>query len=438
MSDKPVESWIAEAIEYYEKNPTNLEPPQEEPEQKHPGDIGAKIVSLDQRRRPNTSHSYLTAVQLITDAAEDPFAGSRGILEGKTLAYNEMTDCQELDGRPIRDEDVSQIRANIERLCDTKNEDGKTVGIKLARADLEHAINQVAMQYTYHPVRDYLASLSWDGVDRISFIPDEILRTDRTPINVAMVRKWLISAVARALRPGVKADCMLVIMGGQGAQKSTFFKQIAGEEFFVDCGVSIDSKDVYLAIRQGWIVELGEMSALRSSKDIEAVKRFLSCAVDIYRSPYARRATRSPRSSIFGATANPSDILNDPTGARRFWVMTSNSVNTDLLTMQRDQIWAQAIALYQEGEKHWLNEEEEAQLAEIQKTFTESDAWEDSIIGFLRREDDTSVKEIMTECLEFEIGDITRADQMRVAHILRKHKWCKRISHGSARWSRPV
>ncbi len=179
------------------------------------------------------------------------------------------------------------------------------------------------------------------------------------------------------------------------------------------------------------------MSAIKSAKDVETVKRFLSCDLDVYRNPFARRSVRSPRAMIFGGTANPSDLLNDPTGARRFWIVVSDRVNVELLREQRDQIWAQAKALHLAGEQHWLTDEEGALLVEAQRPHTACDPWEEDVLRFAAGEASVSVRDVLKECLSFATKDIEQREQNRVAAILRKAGWTSYRSGGYARWRAP-
>ncbi len=391
-------------------------------------------IPIDTRRRKIRSRSYLSARTIIAGSEREPY-GQRNVTMGRKLEYNEMCDRVTLGRVPIKDVDETMIRAEIERLhVGGVDKHGDEVGIQFALQDIRAAIEEVAASRPFHPVRDYLDTLSWDGVPRLASMTDEILGAERSTINIAMLRRWFISAIARVYSPGCKADLMLVLIGRQGAKKSTFFNDLAGE-WFVDCASSVESKDIFANIRQGWIIELGELAALRSAKTVEAIKRFISCKIDTYRPPFARRDIQSYRSCIFGGTSNRPDFLTDPTGARRFLPITVGNIDRAELLQQRDQIWAEATALFRAGEQYWLTDEEEELIKQVHVNYTESDAWEESTLSYCMRRESVSVRDVMVECLEFKDRDITRPDQMRIADILKRHGFERfHDNEGLARW----
>jgi putative DNA primase/helicase len=337
---------------------------------------------------------------------------------------------------PILDSDESTIRAEIEaRFQGGISKTGSAIGMQFSPSDIHAAIDEVSRLNPYHPVREYLDSLEWDGVERIAYVPDEILGVERTKINQAIVRRWFVSAVKRVIEPGCKADTVLVLVGAQGVGKSTFFN-ILGGEFYIECGTSLDHKDIYLTIRNGWIVELSELSSMRSARDIESVKRFLSTQVDSYRPPYGRNEISVPRTSVFGASTNTDDFLADPTGARRFLPVAVGDIANDLLREQRDQLWAEAVVLHMAGEHAWLDKEESALLTERHAEHAQLDVWMESIDKFTSLRTEVTIRDVLVSCLEFMERDIDRRAEMRVASCLRALRFEKRKSHGIIKWIR--
>ncbi|TQF12491.1 DNA primase [Myxococcus llanfairpwllgwyngyllgogerychwyrndrobwllllantysiliogogogochensis] len=215
----------------------------------------------------------------------------------------------------------------------------------------------VAKRNSYDPVADYLAGLVWDGKPRL----DELLATyfgargDAGYLR-AVGAKWAISAVARALRPGCKVDTVMILEGPQGLRKSTAFR-ILGGRYFSDAPVDVTNKDSAMLASQFWFIELAELSTFRKSED-QALKAFITRTEDTYRPPYGRTNVKTPRRCVFVGTTNDDDYLRDPTGHRRFWPVKCSRIDTEALARDRDQIWAEAVVRFHQGESWWLTNEE--------------------------------------------------------------------------------
>ncbi len=246
------------------------------------------------------------------------------------------------------------------------------------------AVEAACRRDTYHPVRDYLAPLAaeWDGVERIDTWLHRYCRAEDTPYTRAAGRVTLLSACARAMTPGSKVDCMLVMVGRQGARKSTAIRTLGGQ-WTSDTPVEIGAKDGYEALRGAWIVEMSELAGM-TGKDVERLKAFFSSPEDVYRPPYARKPIRRLRSNIFIGTTNDMDFLRDQTGSRRFHcVAVGDDIDSESLFEDRDQLWGEAALRYLEGAPWWLNGEQEDLAAGAAEAFTALDPWEDSIVSRL-------------------------------------------------------
>ncbi|WP_237081182.1 virulence-associated E family protein [Myxococcus xanthus] len=224
-----------------------------------------------------------------------------------------------------------------------------------------HAVAQqllsVAKRNSYDPVADYLAGLVWDGKPQL----DELLVTyfgarGEPGYLRAVGAKFAISAGARALRPGCKVDTVLILEGPQGLRKSTAFR-ILGGQYFSDAPIDVTNKDSAMLASQFWFIELAELSTFRKSED-QALKAFISRTDDTYRPPYGRANVKSPRRCVFVGTTNDDDYLRDPTGHRRFWPVKCSGIEVDALARDRDQIWAEAVVRFHQGEEWWLSNEE--------------------------------------------------------------------------------
>lgn len=219
-----------------------------------------------------------------------------------------------------------------------------------------------ASKRPYNPVREWLDKLTWDGEPRISEVLIEVLSAKGNGLYLSSVlRRFMISAVARAMKPGCKADYMLVLVGDQGRQKSSFVHAL-GEPWTADANSAFGTKDAIAELDGVWIMELGELSGMKKS-EVETVKFFVSRQVDRYRPAYARAAINQPRSCVFVGTTNEHKFLMDSSGNRRFWpVQCADRIDLKLLREHRDMLWAEAVAAWRAGEP-WYLTGDEARLA---------------------------------------------------------------------------
>lgn len=298
-------------------------------------------------------------------------------------------------------------------------------GVPAKRYDVEDAVKLIASESSIHPVREYFNKLRWDNIERIDTWLTYFLGADDTPFNRAVGARWLISAIARIMRPGTKADCMLILEGPQGSYKSSVFRTLAGE-WFADEISELGSKDAAQQLRGVWIVELAELDVMTRAESAR-VKAWVSRSVDRYRPSYGRMAEDFPRQCVFGGTCNRADYLRDETGGRRFWPVKISSIDIEALRAQRDQLWAEALVRFEAGEKWWLYEDDlVADAAEIQEARRAPDAWEDLIAEWIYSRPSltqTTTAEIMADCIGIPKERWSRADQMRVATALSSIGW---------------
>jgi hypothetical protein len=256
-------------------------------------------------------------------------------------------------------------------------------GIHVSPKVAGQAVETVAKEGPFHPVRDYYNSLEWDGEKRLLQWAFKYLGVKVTKENQAYVEavgsRWLISAVARIMVPGAKADCCLILEGLQGIKKSTALRALASTEWFTDSIPSLEHKDSAIQLLGKLIVEFSELDRL-SRSEVTLVKSYVSRAVDRFRPPFGTRAADFGRQCIFAGTVNRAAYLADETGARRFWPLTCGQINIDALEDDRDQIWAEAVAMYRAGTPWWLDTVELNQQASAEQLDRyEGDAWEDPI-----------------------------------------------------------
>lgn len=237
----------------------------------------------------------------------------------------------------------------------------------------------VAQESPYHPLREYLNSLTWDESWRLEGWLAKYLGATGDPRYLAAVgRRWLISAVARIMQPGCQVDHVLVLEGAQGLRKTEAARVLAVRpDWFVGELGTIGTKDALQQLVGRWIIEIAELKAIKSS-EIEAVKSYLTQRHDTFRPPYGRRTAQFPRQCVFIGTTNETDYLRDRTGNRRYWPVKCARIDLAALERDRDQLWAEAVREYRAGEQWHLTEEESAlatgqQSERVQITQTEED-----------------------------------------------------------------
>ena len=251
------------------------------------------------------------------------------------------------------------------------------------------AVNVVASENKFHPVRDYLDEREWDGVPRVESLLIDYLGADDNAYTRAVTRKALVAAVARIYRPGCKFDYMLTIRGRQGLGKSALIRKLGGD-WFSDSFTTLQGKDAYEQVQGVWIMEVGELAGMRKA-EAETIKLYISKQVDRFRPAYGRRLQEFPRQCIFIGTTNETQFLRDTTGNRRFWVVdTPNEPAKDMWAELTEevigQIWAEAVEIYRQGEKLYLSRELERMARAVQEAYEEENPRAGIIADYLDRQ----------------------------------------------------
>lgn len=290
-------------------------------------------------------------------------------------------------------------------------------GIMVNEKVAHTAIETVAQDRPFHPVCEYLEGLKWDGQPRVDTWLSYYCGVARCEYADAVGVRWLISAVARALRPGCKADHMLIFEGAQRKGKSSAAGILGGAWFSDDLG-DLGNKDSAMQAGASWIIEVAELDAL-SRAEVVRVKAYLTRKVDKFRPPYGRRLIEAPRQCIFVGTTNQDDYLRDETGGRRFWPVKAESIDLEALARDRDQLWAEAVHLFKQGRSWWLeNEHLESLAADEQSARYAGDPWTDAVEKFVAAIHDVSISDILIH-LDIPRVQWTQREQNRVARILR-------------------
>lgn len=251
---------------------------------------------------------------------------------------------------------------------------------------IKDAMVAVVTRHKVHPIREYLDSLEWDGVPRLDRLIIDYVGAEDNELNRAMTRKHFTAAVARVMNPGCKYDYCLIIAGAEGIGKSTLFN-VMGGDWFSDSLVTMEGTKGMEQARNGWVIELPELGSIKRS-DVEQVKAYISRQNDMYRPAYGSVMESHPRQCVFCGTTNETYFLKGETGNRRFWVM---SVNPELrkhgdprtaIEADRNQLWAEAVQRFKDGEKLYLSEALEAEARKRQGEF--NDNQEDPLPGMVQ------------------------------------------------------
>lgn len=290
---------------------------------------------------------------------------------------------------------------------------------KVSTQSVHDAVMLTARTQVRNEVREWLEGLKWDKIQRLPWLMHLGFGAEHSTYHQAVGKCWLIGMVARALRPGCKVDSMPILEGGQGIGKSTALRVLGGP-WFTECHESITSKDFYGVLKGAWLVEVSEMHSFNKS-EVERIKGIISCQVDRYRAPYGRNAEDHPRRSVFAGTTNRTDWNRDETGARRFWGVACGAVDLEWLKGNRDQLFAEAMAMFKTGTAWWdIPTEEAAAQAELRRP---EDTWEDALREFLDVDKSYTMRELLVECLRIEIGKHDRRMEQRLAAAMRSLGW---------------
>ena len=308
------------------------------------------------------------------------------------IAYNLLTDRTDIvkpigyersPSSSMTDTDMKYIRLYLEENYDLTSE-----------KKIMDAADLAAHQNSYHPVRDYLSSLTWDGTERSRYCLHHFLGAEADEYTFQALRLFLLGAIHRAFRPGCKFEVMLCLVGGQGAGKSTFFRLLAGkDEWFSDDLRKLDDENVYRKLQGHWIIEMSEMIATASAKSIEEIKSFLSRQKEVYKIPYETHPADRLRQCVFGGTSNAMDFLPlDRSGNRRFLPVQVCPEQAEVHILEDEaasrtylqQVWAEAMTIYRAGGwKLTFSPEMVRYLKEHQKDFMPEDTKAGMIQAFL-------------------------------------------------------
>lgn len=251
-------------------------------------------------------------------------------------------------GKELHDIDITML----------KDWFAKTWRFEPADEKIVSAVSVVAYENRYHPVKTWLRALpAWDEVERVdTFLTKYIPCNGDEELRAVVGRRFLVSLVRRIFEPGCQSDQLLVLEGDQGIYKSSAFRALVGDEWFSDASFNVEDKDAVMVIFSKWLIEFGELSTLDRTT-AEHTKAFITRRSDRIRAPFDRKAKDYPRQCLFVGSTNKDEYLKDDTGNRRYWPFkVVSNCEIDLIRRDREQLFAEALYLYECGEVTYLKE----------------------------------------------------------------------------------
>lgn len=304
--------------------------------------------------------------------------------------------------------------------------------------NLAASVGWAAREQRCHPVREYLDALVWDGIERTSDWLTDYMGVKKTEYTMLVARMFMIGMVARIYQPGCQMRAMPIFEGAQWRGKSTAVR-ILGGQWFGDTPIDLNNKDAYQLIQGKWLYEIAELDAFNRSETTR-IKAFISSREDRFRAPYDRAPKDWPRNTLFFGTTNQDEYFKDQSGNSRYWPLRAEEIghiNLDGLIQARDQLFAEAVALYHRGERWHPTREEQQQLFEPEQADREiADPWQSRIAKWLRGipEDRVTTNDIL-DMLKIDPGKVDSARQMstRIGIAMRRIGWIKKRDTGRDR-----
>lgn len=345
----------------------------------------------------------------------------------------------------LRDDDEKNLRTYLER----------TYGLG-SKTKVEDALGVVSRKHAFHPVHEYLSNLSWDKVERLDTVFIDYLGVEDTLLYRIATRVALTAAVARIMDPGCKFDYTIVLVGEQGIGKSRLLARLAVRQSWFNDGFSVEGKEAYENLRGKWLVEIAELAGIKKA-DMDFVKRYLTKSSDFYRAAFERYPQDQLRQCVFFGTTNNLNFLRDATGDRRFWPMETcrshiRKIYEELTDYEVEQIWAEAMVRYKEGQKLYLPGELEAGMNSVRSEYAEDDSMVGVVTEYLNTKlpvdwaamdlaqrrnylsgdplmpqgvverTKVCIAEIWCECMKQRMGDLDRAKSNNIMAVMSKIK----------------
>lgn len=299
---------------------------------------------------------------------------------------------------------------------------------------LTRIVFKLAKEKPYNPVTAYLEQVS----ERVTPAVDVLNRLTREamgltdPLECRYVTRWLVGAVARAMKPGCKNDTALILQGSQGYRKTTFFQTLFGDDYFMTLGENANERDDLMTMYKNWAVEWGEFEVAAGRKGISEMKNFMSRQRDEFRAPYAATVSEYQRHFVLCGSTNKQEFLYDETGNRRFWVThIPQPINTQWVEQHRDEIWSAAVALYKAGEQWWLTDTEQTVSNDANAAYEAESPWETLVSRWLSKSytandgipydgNPFTTADVLTNAIGKPAGQWNRKDENEVGRVMKR------------------
>ncbi len=379
----------------------------------------------DAFRTALTPHNAAIVWGLATNSKEQPLSThanigialdhSRELL--REAYYDEFLDKAIVDGRQWRDDDDTGLCMWLQ----------ERIGMSGITPSMVHAVVSRRLRATpRHCVREYLDTLTWDGLERLALALEDHWGVEPSPKQPAdyiraISANLFIGAVARIYKPGCQLDTMVVFEGLQGTRKSSALR-ILGGPWYMLATESINSKDFQQAMRGSWFSEIGELESF-SRADRDRIKAIISNPIDKYRGSYERHVREYPRQCVFAGTTNRDDWGNDDTGLRRFWPVWCGDINLTAITENRDQLFAEAVHRFRAGASWWETPTDHTLAA--QRDRQSEDIWTSLVLEHLIGKSEVHLPDVLSEACKVRPADMTHNHKVRVGSILRLAGWAK-------------
>lgn len=338
---------------------------------------------------------------------------------GKDIWWNDFVGCEYLDNSPISDITITQTS---EWLMFDK-------GIEIPESAVDKAIRILALRTRRNPVKEYLSSLTWDGVKRVERLFQDYMGVPDGIMAERIGGLLLVSAVARVFEPGCKYDHMVILMSRQGMGKQRLLETLAGE-WYGSVRFKDRDKETVQKMLGKWFIEVGEMRGM-GTKEINDIKDFVTTRTDRERFAYGRKLGEYPRTNIFIGSWNPDHVglLNDPTGYRRFLPIEIGKVNIDGIRLIRDQLFAEALYMYNNKYRIYLDDDLDSEflkeLDKVQKKVEVKEEWANHIKTFMLSSrasdmpDEVTILDIFLKIFPNKTAfDLTMTDSRRIGNAL--------------------
>jgi predicted P-loop ATPase len=348
---------------------------------------------------------------------------------GDYLRYNTLKKTVELKGRELLADKVRLVAA-------------RELDVDITATDVHTIVHTIAESNSYSPVVDYLNEVEskFPEIDPtfLDGLAQEYFGTS-DPIHSTYFKKFLVAAVARARKPGEKVDHVFMLASQkQGLYKSTFFRILFGDDWFSDqLGGDISDKDEKMKMHLFWCLEWSEFESVYKRKDVATLKNFITSVEDTFRCPYDRQPLSYKRPCVFVGTTNEQEILHDPTGDRRFWIITVNKkIPIFQVIKDKDKIWAAANALHKSGFSWQLTDIEEEQREILNRDYHSVDPWLEVIEEFLTPGQKFVSTQSLYKVLDINPSDRDTYDARRISNVMRRLGWTQGRQKIDNRWKR--